>query len=240
MPAGSGAPAGGNFIAELLAGRPWLFADESYHIDISHLAAVVRMSLLVSDRDVMALAADLTEYGRRLSPRLLFEGPPPFEKIFDDHGIYLRALLGHEIGQAIDHFQGKLAAEIGGEPDECLPGTDAGEPVVDVGQVDAAIDVASDHLAGLPDSALACPSVAKLCQRAGQPERLARIARDQGDVVTFTAALLECVFSQAEAPLVGWALPTGLRRVGTAHHLGLASNRHRQISSVLHRLPCSN
>ncbi len=45
----------------------------------------------------MALAADLTEYGRRLSPRLLFDGPPPFEKIFDDHGIYLAALLGQDV-----------------------------------------------------------------------------------------------------------------------------------------------
>ena len=27
-----------------LEDRPWLFADESYHIDISHLASVVRMS----------------------------------------------------------------------------------------------------------------------------------------------------------------------------------------------------
>ena len=25
---------------------PWLFTDEAYHIDISHLAAVVRMSLI--------------------------------------------------------------------------------------------------------------------------------------------------------------------------------------------------
>ena len=185
-------PPEGSPIAELLEGRPWLFADESYHIDISHLAAVVRMSLLVPDRDVMALAADLTEYGRRLSPRLLFEGPPPFEKIFDDHGIYLRALLGHGVGQAIAHFQGKLTAEIDGEADACLlPAQTLVNLLVHVGQVDAAIDVASDHLAGLPDSALACPSVAQLCQRAGQPERLARIARDQGDFVTFTAALLQ-------------------------------------------------
>ena len=39
-------PPEGTSIAELIAGRDWLFADESYHIDISHLAAVVRMSLL--------------------------------------------------------------------------------------------------------------------------------------------------------------------------------------------------
>jgi hypothetical protein len=184
-------PPEGSPIALLVEGRSWLFADESYHIDISHLAAVVRMSLLVRDGDVMALAADLTEYGRRLAPRLLFDGPPPFEKIFDDHRIYLKALLGHDVDQAIAHFQGKITPDNDQETDACLPAQTLVNLLVHVGQLGAAIDVAKEHLAGLPDSALACPSVAQLCQRAGQPERLARIARDQGDLVTFTAALLQ-------------------------------------------------
>ena len=62
--------------------------------------------------------------------------------------------------------------------------------LVRLGRLDEAIDVAAEHLAGLPDSALVCPSVAQLCQRAGQPERLARIARDQGDLVHYAAAIL--------------------------------------------------
>src|SRR5690348_18165470 len=37
-----------------------------------------------------------TLFRSRLSPRLQFEGVPPFERIFDDHGIYLRALLGRD------------------------------------------------------------------------------------------------------------------------------------------------
>ena len=43
------------------------------------------------------------------------------------------------------------------------------------------------------------PSVAQLCLRAGQTDRLARIARDQGNLVTFAAALLRPV---------GWLRPT--------------------------------
>jgi hypothetical protein len=196
-------PPVGSPIAELLRGRPWIFADESYHIDISHLAAVVRMSLLAQDREVIALAADLTEYGRRLSPRLLFEGPPPFEQIFDDHGIYLHGLLGHEVDQAITHFQGKITAENNAGNDASLPAQTLVNLLAHVGQIDAAIDVAAQHLANVPESALACPSIAQLCERAGQPDRLARIARDQGDLVTFTAALLEA----------------GARPVGTAQRL---------------------
>jgi len=180
-----------SLIADLVKGRPWLFADDSYHIDISHLAAVVRMALYVPDREVIALAADLTEYGRHLSPRLLFEGPPPFEKIFDDHGIYLKALLGQDVALAIAHFQGKITAENADEADACPPAQTLVNLLVHVGRVDDAIDVASEHLAGLPESALACPSLSQLCQRAGQLERLARIARDHGDLVTYTAALLQ-------------------------------------------------
>src|SRR5262249_6950728 len=72
-------PPAGAPIAELIRGREWLFSDDAYHIDVSHLAAVVRFSTVVTDPESIALAVDLTEYGRRLSPRLLFEGAPPFE-----------------------------------------------------------------------------------------------------------------------------------------------------------------
>jgi len=184
-------PPEGSPLAEHVNGRPWLFSDESYHIDISHLAAVVRMSMIVEDPSAIALAADLTEYGRRLSPRLQFEGPPPFEQTFDDHGIYLRALLGQEVDRAIDHFQAKLGVDGGAGPEDSLPAQILVNLLVRVGRAGAAIDVAADHLADLPASALTCPSVAQLCQRTGELERLARIARDHGDLVNFAVARLE-------------------------------------------------
>ena len=89
----------GTTIADLVSDRPWLFSDEAYHIDISHLAAVVRMSLMADDPTAIALAVDLTEYGRCLSPRLVFEGSPPFERTFEDFGVYLKALLGRDVGR---------------------------------------------------------------------------------------------------------------------------------------------
>jgi hypothetical protein len=181
-------PPEGTPIAELVAGRPWLFTDDSYHIDISHLAAVVRMSTLCEDDASIGLAADLTEYGRRLSPRLLFDGPPPFQQIFDDHGIYLRALLGRDVEPAIAHFRRKLNGDA--MSDDCMPAQTLVNLLADVGQIESAIDVAAEHLGVVPDSALICPSAAQLCQRAGQPQRLARIARDQNDLVGFTAAML--------------------------------------------------
>jgi hypothetical protein len=188
---GHAPPPEGSSLADLIRQRPWLFADESYHIDISHLSSVVRMSTIVADPEVIALAADLTEYGRRLSPRLQFEGPPPFQQIFADHGIYLKALLGEEVDRAIEHFQAKLTADDGAGTDDSMPAQTLVNLLVRVGRTGAAIDVAAAHLAHMPDSVLTCPSVAQLCRRAGEPDRLARIARDHDDLVNFTAARLD-------------------------------------------------
>ena len=63
--------------------------------------------------------------------------------------------------------------------------------LVHVGRLDEAIAVATERLADLPESALICPGVAQLCQRIGQPNRLAAIARSRGDLVNFAAAILE-------------------------------------------------
>jgi hypothetical protein len=190
--AGRGQPAAeGASIGQLVDGRAWLFADDSYHIDVSHLAAVVRMSTLIADPAVIALAVDLTEYGRRLSPRLVFEGHPPFENIFDDHRIYLRALLGQDVEPAIAHFQAKVADASRTDGDAAIPAQALVNLLVRLERLEAAIDVAALHLVGMSEAMLSCPTVAQLCQRAGAPERLAQIARDSGDLVNFTAALLQ-------------------------------------------------
>jgi tetratricopeptide (TPR) repeat protein len=177
-------------IADLIAGRDWLFVDDAYHVDISHLASVVRMSILVVDAVVIALAVDLTEYGRRLSPRLQFEGHPPFERIFDDHGVYLAALLGRDVDAAVAHFRAKLLGYDRESGEAAIAAQTLVNLLVRLGRLDAAIEVASEYLAGLPDAALLCPGVAQLCHRAGDPQRLADISRDHRDLVNYTAALL--------------------------------------------------
>ncbi len=124
-----------------------------------------------------ALAADLTEYGRRLSSRLVFDGPPPFEKIFDDHRMYLSALLGCDVDAAVAHFKAKVTAGArDGDSDyAALAASVLVNLLMHVGRIDAAIDVAAAHLAGLSEAALMCPTVAQLCERAGQHARLAQL-----------------------------------------------------------------
>jgi hypothetical protein len=183
-------PPDGASIADLIASHDWLFADESYHVDISHLSSVVRMSILFTDPSMIAMAVDLTEYGRRLSPRLQFDGPPPFERIFEDHGIYLGALLGRDVEGAIAHFRSKVIPGDRESGETAIPAQVLVNLLVRLGRLDAALEVATESLAGLPDSALSCPSVAQLCQRTGDSHRLAVIARDHRDLVNYTAALL--------------------------------------------------
>jgi hypothetical protein len=189
-------PPEGTSIPTLIAGRDWLFFDDAYHIDLSHLAATVRLAPMLSDPATIALAVELTDYGRRLSDRYRSEGEPPFERLYEDHAVYLRALLGQEVEAAIAHFRGKLpAARAVGDgpldPSASLPAQMLVRLLVRLDRLEEAIDVAAAHLTHLPESALIGPSLAQLCQRAGRPDRLARAARAHGDLVHYTAAILQ-------------------------------------------------
>src|SRR5438093_6617687 len=54
-------------LRELVHDRDWLFQDNSYHLDTTHLAATVRIARALTGADDLRLALDLTEYGLRLS-----------------------------------------------------------------------------------------------------------------------------------------------------------------------------
>jgi hypothetical protein len=187
-------PPEGTSIPDLLGGRDWLFSDDNYHIDVSHLGATVRVAPILTDPAAIGRALGLTEYGRRLSDRHRYEGEPPFEMLYEDHAVYLGALLGRDVDAAIAHFRAKIAPADPDRPPysaDTLPAQVLVRLLVRLDRLDEAIDVAAEHLADLPESALICPGVASLCRRAGRPDRLARIARDRGDLVHYLAATLE-------------------------------------------------
>lgn len=184
-------PPEGTPIPDLMAGREWLFFDDAYHIDISHLAAVVRIAPLVSDPEALRLAIELAEYGQRLSDRHKYDTDPPFNDLYGDHAIYLRGLLNMDADAAIAHFSAKLPpADPDGDGDT-LAAQILIRLLTRLGRYGEAIDVAAEHLRGVPESALICPALPQLCQSGGQPARLAELAKRDGDLVHYTAAILQ-------------------------------------------------
>ncbi|MCI0419873.1 MAG: hypothetical protein L0387_08025 [Acidobacteria bacterium] len=176
-------------ISELIAGRGWLFEDNCYYIDTSHVVSVLQYSLELDEPELLGLALELAEYGSQLG--LMFQrcGNPPFEA-FSDYAAYFRAVVGRDVDTAIEHFRRKLAEcdpnEAGTAPAQVLVGL-----LSRLGRYPEAIRVSQEHLRELDPNQQACPSVLQLCQWAGDFEQLRKIASEQGDVLSFTAGLLQ-------------------------------------------------
>jgi hypothetical protein len=175
-------------VRELMAGRDWLFEDEFAHIDTSHLASVVQMSIQLQPGDEMQMARDLCAYGQRISPRLQYPGDPPFENQYRDYGIYLATLAGDNTELGLAHFRAKAETAdpetIGTYPAEVLVNL-----LLRLQRPVEALAVARRHLAGV-DRRMSCPSLSELCQKANDYRTLAEVAREQGDPVHFVAGLI--------------------------------------------------
>ncbi|MBI3678845.1 MAG: hypothetical protein HY235_00315 [Acidobacteria bacterium] len=177
-------------VGELIDGREWLFGEYDYYVDTSHLISVIQYSLETTERDTLLLIRDLCRYGRRLSKQFHFRGQPPFEDVYTDYGMYVQALLGEDVEAAMEHFRRKVAAS---DPEEA--GYAAAEAVVKLlvrlGRFTEALEISLSHLRDLAPAEISCPSVLQLCHMAGDFERLMDLARERGDVLSYTAAALE-------------------------------------------------
>jgi hypothetical protein len=95
-------------IRQLIAGRDWLFDDEFYHIDVSHLQAVVQMAADLLPGEELELARQLSAYGEKLSPRFHSGGDPPFEDSYRDYSVFLAILAGDKVDEGLAHFRRKV------------------------------------------------------------------------------------------------------------------------------------
>jgi len=179
-----------NSVPDLMAGRDWLFGEYDYYVDTSHVVSILRFTLDATDRETLALAVELADYGTHLSKMFSFHGDPPFEDGFKDYGIYLRALIGERIDEAVAHFRDKITSynpeNAGPAPAQTLVAL-----LARLGRYDEAIQVSLDHLRDADPNQLFCPSVFQLCQEAGDYNRLRSLARERGDLLHFAAASLE-------------------------------------------------
>jgi hypothetical protein len=176
-------------VAQLIAGRDWLFEDQFAHVDVSHLGAVVQMSVALSPSAELNLARELCSYGARLPAQLRYPGEPPFEDMYGDYGLYLDAVAGTRVEEAIGHFRDK-AERADPENDGTLPAETLVNLFLRLGRPADALATARRYLAQSAFPVRSCPTLPELCRRAQDYGALAEIARTQGDPVHFLAGLL--------------------------------------------------
>ena len=166
-PAGSGLAAGRRrMLCKLLAGRDWLFADDFYHIDVSHLSSVVQMSVNLSPCPELELARELCEYGQRLSGRFQSGGEPPFANQYEAFGKYLAVLAGDNVEDGLAYFRKQVEdnnpEEVGTYPAEIYVNL-----LLKAGRDKEALAVARKYLGNTDGRRLTCPSVA-VCAEDGR------------------------------------------------------------------------
>jgi hypothetical protein len=173
-------------VSKLIKERDWLFEDEAYHIDTSHLSSVVQMSMHLKPCLELNLARELCQYGQKLQGRFLGEDSPPFENGYADYEVYLSILAGDRVEEGLAHFRKKVETA---DPDEA--GTYPAEVLVNLllklGRGKEAVEVARKHLSQSEGRQLTCPNLNELCQRYGAYETLAEAAKEHGDPVHFLA-----------------------------------------------------
>jgi hypothetical protein len=179
-----------NTLRELVADREWLFQDNSYHIDTTHLAATVRIARVLSAKADLRLALDLTEYGRRLSQQFQYQGDEPFAEMYPASALYFQSLLGENIDEALAYFKSK--AEM---LDPQYHGLAAVETYVDLltrlGRYQDAIAAAIKHSPKGVQPIGQAPSLIDLAEKAGDYSPVLDYCKEKGDLLGYTAALVQ-------------------------------------------------
>ncbi len=182
-----GARPASDSIADLAAGREWLFGEYSSYVDTSHLVSVLQYTPEVSEPSTLRLLSALCGYGKRLSRQFATRGTPPFEDVYEDYGHYAQALLESDPEPHLEHFRRKVAdsdpQQVGNLPAQALT-----RLLWRLGRNSEALDVALAHFPDATSAELNCPSAMDLCQFARDFDRLQALARERGDLLTFAAA----------------------------------------------------
>jgi hypothetical protein len=177
-------------VPQLIEGRDWLFEDDNYHVDTSHLSAVVQMSNQLSPCPELTLARELCAYGQKLSPRFQYQAEPPFDEPYKDYGVYLAIIDGDHVDEGIAHFKKKI--EDNADPD--MQFTQPAEMLVNlllrIGRPEQALEIARKYLQGADERQLSCPTIPELCRRLKDYQALAEVSRERNDPVNFMAGLI--------------------------------------------------
>ena len=176
-------------LRELTAGRDWLFAENNYHIDVSHLHSTVRFARsLTPGQPELGLARDLAEYGAQLSSQFQYPGEPPFTDFYAAHIQFFKYLLNESRDDALGYFQHLLENEPD-QPSQAMIAYVMVDLLARTEQLDRALPIAEQYLVKADQDFAA--AFAELCQKAGRYDVLMRSAHDRQDLVTYAAALVQ-------------------------------------------------
>ncbi|MDA7980173.1 MAG: hypothetical protein MPJ50_15515 [Pirellulales bacterium] len=190
----SGSPPAESMIADMIADRDWLFGEHAYHVDTSHLSAVVRFAREVEAADVLRLALDLCRYGLRLDKQFQFASEEPFADTYTAHAVWFEGLLSANSKSAAwqtarDYFRAKAEnlsyEEHGAGPAEVYVAflAKTGHPR------DALTAIRQFIPAGAATSGFA-PAAAELAAASGEYDLLAEIGAERNEIVTFATGVL--------------------------------------------------
>jgi len=175
-------------VAEIVEGHPELFAEDSYHIDTSHLSSVVQMSTYLPAGPENALARELCRYGRKLSAGLQGHNEPPFEEGYDDYLAFLNVIAGEKADEGLARFRAKA------EREAAEGATYAAQVYVNLllraNRPAEALAAAKQFLMAEDERNLICPGVSELAKKAGDYATAAEAAKARNDPVAFLAGLI--------------------------------------------------
>lgn len=180
-------------ILDLVADRDWLFANDNYHIDTSHLNAVVRFAIVLEDEAAIRKAIDLTEYGRRLASQYQFAGEEPFADTYPHYALYLKALVGDEVDAALAHFRDR--AENGPEEAGTAPAEVYIALLARLGRYGEAIDATAELIPAGSRTFGFAPSLNELAEKGGDYQRLMQVSKQRDDLLGFTAGMVQAKLS---------------------------------------------
>ena len=178
-------------LSALVENRPGLFGEYSYHIDTTHLASTVRFARVLDDEPALRLAVDLTEYGKRLNEQFQYPGEEPFLDHYGSHALYLGALIGIQVEQAIAYFLERAEAvdpeQHGSQPVEAFV-----ELLDRLGRQDEAIDAVLKFAerSGAAVSQI-LPLLLSLSEKANSYTRLIQFCRQRDDLLGFGTGLVQ-------------------------------------------------
>ncbi len=179
----------GESLNALIAGRDWLFEEGNYHIDVSHLSSVVRFARsLDGSRPELAQAIELTNYGSRLDKQFQYPSDPPFDDFYPAHSHFFNALAGQNQDEAIAYFQQKLNKQPD-QADKQLIAYVMVDLLTRINRLDESLELAETYLNDVEDADGF--SFAALCMQTGRMDTLQRVSREKGDLVSYTAALIQ-------------------------------------------------